>query len=207
MPAQISAGGVADAQFLNRGVVQSALLQIAERFRVAIELLLIKSGGLLERGGGIDWRSTVLLEVSEALTEGQLAGQLNKAQEIAALTTTVAVEEIFAGVDIERGTGFRVQGTESDELGAMTSRPEDPVLLPQIIEQRKALFEFFEILAHGAFASGSEGRGRGSAFPGKDGGWKNFLSNAKARGFAEPESAKTKAQPGGQSDHQVPASE
>src|SRR2546429_685137 len=89
----------------------------------------------LERGGGIGWRSTVLLEVSEALTEGQLAGQLNKAQEIAALTTTVAVEEIFAGVDIEGGTGFRVQGTESDELGAMTSRPEDPVLLPQIIEQ------------------------------------------------------------------------
>jgi hypothetical protein len=72
-----------------------------KHFGVAIELLLIKSGGLLERGGGIGWRSTVLLEVSEALTEGQLAGQLNKAQEIAALTTTVAVEEIFAGVDIE----------------------------------------------------------------------------------------------------------
>ena len=136
MPAQTSARGVADAQFLDRGgIVQSALLQIAKRFGVAIELLLIKSGGLLERGGGIGWRSTVLLEVSEALTEGQLAGQLNKAQEIAALTTTVAVEEIFAGVDIEGGTGFRVQGTESDELGAMTSRPEDPVLLPQIIEQ------------------------------------------------------------------------
>src|SRR2546429_7859269 len=28
----------------------------------------------------ICWRSTVLLEVSEALTEGQLAGQLNKAR-------------------------------------------------------------------------------------------------------------------------------
>src|SRR5437870_6570276 len=92
MPAQTSARGVADAQFLDRGgIVQSALLQIAKRFGVAIELLLIKSGGLLERGGGIGWRSTVLLEVSEALTEGQLAGQLNKAQEIAALTTTVAV--------------------------------------------------------------------------------------------------------------------
>lgn len=89
----------------------------------------------------------MLLEVSEALAEGQMAGQLEQAQEIAALAATVAVEEIFAGVDIERGTGFRVQGTKSDELGAMTSRPEDPVLLPQIIEQRQALFEFFEILA------------------------------------------------------------
>jgi hypothetical protein len=35
----------------------------------------------------------------------------------------------------------------------MTGRSRDPVLLPQIIEQRKALFKFFEILAHGAFAS------------------------------------------------------
>src|SRR5438105_7064890 len=86
---------------------------------------------------------------SEALAEGQLAGQLDKAQEIAALAATVAVEEIFAGVDIERRAGFRVQGTESDELGAVASRPGNPVLLPQIIEQRQALLEFFEVLAHG----------------------------------------------------------
>jgi hypothetical protein len=28
--------------------------------------------------------------------------------------------------------------------------------LPQIVEQRQALFEFFDILAHGVFASGGE---------------------------------------------------
>jgi hypothetical protein len=33
---------------------------------------------------------------------------------------------------------------------AVAGRPSDPVLLPQKIEQRKTLFEFFEILAHGA---------------------------------------------------------
>jgi hypothetical protein len=83
----------------------------------------------------------------------------------------VAVEEIFAGVDVERRAGFRVQGTESDELRAMTSRPSNPVLLPQIIEQRQALFEFFEVLTHGAvFASGRERTRRRPAFPGKDGG-------------------------------------
>ena len=92
----------------------------------------------------------MLLEVSEALAEGQMAGPLDKAKEIAALAATVTVEEIFAGVDIERRAGFRMQGTESDELGAVTSRLGDPVLLPQIIEQRKALFEFFDILVHGA---------------------------------------------------------
>jgi len=32
----------------------------------------------------------------------------------------------------------------------VTGRPGDPVLLPQIIKQRKALLEFFEILTHGA---------------------------------------------------------
>jgi len=121
----------------------------------------------------------------------------------------VTVEEIFAGVDVERRAGFRMQGTESDELGAVTSRLGDPVLLPQIIEQRKALFEFFEVLAHGAvLPSGSERRRRWAAFPGKDGGWRNFLRAAGAREFVEPpESAKTKAQLGDPPEHQVPASE
>ena len=112
----------------------------------------------------------MLLEVSEALAKRQMAGQLDKAQEIATLAATVAVEKIFAGVDIERRADFRVQGTAADELAAVASRPGNPVLLPQIIEQRQALFEFFEILAHGAVASGCERRRRWPAFPGKDGG-------------------------------------
>ena len=134
--------------------------------------------------------------------------QLDKANQIAALAATMAVKEIFAGVDIERRAGFRVQRTEADELGAVADRPGDPVLLLQIIEQRKALLEFFEILAHGAVsASESERRGRWPAFPGKDGGWRNFLRAAGAREPAEPESAKTKAQLGDQPEHQAPASE
>src|SRR5262249_21440038 len=56
MTAQARAGGVADPQFFDRGgIVQSALLQIVQRLGVAIELLLIESGGFLEhngRGGG-----------------------------------------------------------------------------------------------------------------------------------------------------------
>lgn len=151
MPAQVPTGGVADPQLLEQGgIVQSALLQIVPRLGVTIELLLMKSGGLLEHDGSVGWRSTLLLEVSDALTEGQMARQLDKAQEIAALAATVAVEEIFVSVDIERRAGFGVQRTKADELRAVTGRPGDPVLLPQIIKQRKALFEFFEVLAHGA---------------------------------------------------------
>ena len=109
MPTQAPTGGVADAQFFDQGgIVQSALFQIVQRLGVAIELLLIKSGGLLEHISRVGGRSALLLEASEALAEGQMAGQLDKAKEIAALATTVTVEEIFAGVDIERRSGFLV---------------------------------------------------------------------------------------------------
>jgi hypothetical protein len=50
--------------------------------------------------------------------KGQMAGQLYKANQIAALPAAVAVENILARVDIERGPGLLVQRTESDELGA-----------------------------------------------------------------------------------------
>src|SRR6266481_1842841 len=76
--------------------------------------------------------------------------QLDKANQIATLAATEAIEEIFARVDIERRPGFRVQGTKSDDLGAVSGGPGGPVLLPQIIEQRKALFQFFDVLAHNA---------------------------------------------------------
>ena len=109
MPTQAPTGGVADAQFFDQGgIVQSALFQIVQRLGVAIELLLIESGGLLEHSSRVGGRSALLLEVSEALAEGQMAGQLDKAKEIAALAATVAVKEIFAGVDIEGRSGFLV---------------------------------------------------------------------------------------------------
>src|SRR5260370_21853431 len=79
-----------------------------------------------------------------------MAGQLDIAKEIAALAATVTVKEILAGIDIERRAGFRMKGTESDELGAVRGGPGDPILLPQISEQRKALFQFFDLLPHGA---------------------------------------------------------
>src|SRR5258708_35318814 len=151
MPAQAPAGGIIDPQFFDQdGIAQSSLIEIAQCLGVAIELLLIESGGLLQHSGGVSCKRTLLLEVSETLAEGQMTGQLDKAKEIAALTATVTVKEIFAGVDVERRAGFRMQGTKSDELGAVSDGPGGPMLLPQIIEQRKALFQFFDVLAHDA---------------------------------------------------------
>jgi hypothetical protein len=93
----------------------------------------------------------LLLKISETFAKGQMAGHLDKAQQIAALAAAVTVEEIFANVDIERRSGFGVQRTETDELGAVADSLTGPILLPQIVEQWQALFEFFDILAHGVF--------------------------------------------------------
>jgi hypothetical protein len=151
MTAQAPARSIANPQFFDQSrITQSSLLKIAQCLGVAIELPLIENRGLLEHGDRVGWNSALLLEVSNTLAKGQMTGQLDKANEIATLATTVTVEEIFASVEIERRPGFRMQRTESNELGAESDRPGGPTLLPQIIEQRQTLFQFFDILAHGA---------------------------------------------------------
>jgi hypothetical protein len=209
MTAQASTGGITDPQFFDQGkIAQPSLLKISQSLGVAFELLLIERGGLLEHRSRVGGESALLVEVGEAFVEGQMTGQLDKANQIAALAATVAVEEIFAGVDIERRLGFRMQGTESNELASVSSRSGGPTLLPQIIEQRKALFQFFDVLAHGAVFPLEVNVGESRPhFQARMVGKENFLRDAWAREFAEPESASTKAQLGDRLDHQVPASE
>src|SRR5215469_3941098 len=82
MPAQASAGSKADPQLFDQcRIVQSASLKISPCLRVAIELLLIERGRLLQHCGRVDrvdWRSALLLEVGKALAEREMAGQLDK---------------------------------------------------------------------------------------------------------------------------------
>jgi len=54
MAVQSPAGSVADTQFFNEGgVVQSVPVQILNRFRMTVELQLVKGGGLLEQWGSL----------------------------------------------------------------------------------------------------------------------------------------------------------
>ena len=68
MMPQISAGSIADAEFFDEGgIAQSALLQILDRFGMAMELELIESGGLRQQlsvGRGAGWRN-FLLQVAQ----------------------------------------------------------------------------------------------------------------------------------------------
>ena len=56
-----------------------------------------------------------------------MLGDLDKTNQVAALATAVAVEQILAGVDVERRTSVAVQGTKPDELLLPCRRASCPV--------------------------------------------------------------------------------
>src|ERR1700722_19609232 len=147
MRAQVSAARIADAEFLDQGgIAQSTLRQVVNAFRMAVQFELIKTRSVLEQlGCGCEF----FPQVGDALAKGEMLGKLHQANQIPASATTVAVEQILARVDIEGGTGFLMQGTASDELGARASAMSDPVMPLQVLQQWNALFELFQILAHG----------------------------------------------------------
>ena len=97
--------------------MQSSPVEITECLGVVIELLLIKAAACSSTAAESSAEVALRIEIGEALAKRQSAGQLNKANQVAALAAAVAVEDILAGVDIERRPGLLVQRTESDELG------------------------------------------------------------------------------------------
>jgi len=108
--AQVTTGGIANTQALNEvGIVQAPLMEVLECLTVARKLGPIESYRLLQdfglRGrGGFEFLS----KARDGLRKGKIKIQLGKANEVAALSATVAEEEILGSVNIERGTGFRM---------------------------------------------------------------------------------------------------
>jgi hypothetical protein len=114
MTAQTPARSVTDLEFSDQGgIVHSAPVEIAHRFGIVIELLLIESDSLFQRCGRIHYRIGLRIKAGEALAERQSAGQLDKANQVSTLSAAMAIENILARVDIE-GLGRLVQRTETD---------------------------------------------------------------------------------------------
>ena len=96
---------------------------------MTVELQLIESGCWLHHPAIVSG-SNLLLEKGETLAEGEMLGQFDKTNQVAALATAVTVEQILAGVDIEGRTRVAVQGTEPNELLLACSGASFPVALP-----------------------------------------------------------------------------
>ena len=112
--------------------MQSTLCEVLHRFRMPVELELVEGGGGLH-GLAMIGLSDLRLEEGETLSEGEMLGQFDKTNQVAALSTAMAVEEILAGVDVEGRACVAVQGTEPDELLAACGGASGPVALLQII--------------------------------------------------------------------------
>jgi hypothetical protein len=85
--------------------VQTALLQIADGFRMAVELGVIEGRRLLQQpgnGNGCEF----LLEKRHRLVERQIEEELDKADQVSTAAAAVAVEQILSGVDVEGRTSL-----------------------------------------------------------------------------------------------------
>jgi hypothetical protein len=70
-------------------------------------------------------------------------------EQVASLPAAVAVEQVLAAVDTEGGASILMQRAESDELVVRSGGAPAPVVPLQVLQQRNALFEPFQILTHG----------------------------------------------------------
>src|SRR5215831_9186631 len=106
MASQISAGSITNAEFFDQGgIVQSAVVQIASGFRMVMEL--VKGGCLLQQLGNRSGQQ-FLFEKRHRLAERQIEEELDEADQVAAAAAAVAVEQVFAGIDVERRTRLLV---------------------------------------------------------------------------------------------------
>ena len=127
-----------------------------------------------------------MLQVGDAFAKGKVLGTLHEANQIATAVTAVTIEQILAGIDIERRLRIRMQRAESHELVASADMVSGPVVPLQVFQQRQPLFELFQILAHGRCSLFWVERRRGpTVFPGEDGGRVKSFKSAEARSTGE----------------------
>src|SRR5215813_9287942 len=112
--------------------------------------------------------------------------KFDEANQVAAALTAVAVEQVFASIDVKRGPVLCVRRTESHELRSTADAASGPVAPLQILQQRNALFELFQILAHGGWCPFQvESKGTAAGIP-RQGWWaEEFFKCAGAKSGGE----------------------
>ena len=83
------------------------------------------------------------------LTEWHVEKELHKADQIATLPASVAVEQVPAGIDIEGRARIPVQWTKPYKLLPGAPTAGRPVMPLQIVQQREMLFELFQVRIQG----------------------------------------------------------
>jgi hypothetical protein len=63
--------------------------------------------------------------------------EFDEADQVAAPPAAVAVEQVLAGIDVERRACFPMQGTQPHELRLSAGAMSTPVVPLQVLQQRK----------------------------------------------------------------------
>lgn len=91
MTVEVSAGSITDRQFRDQaGITEPTPLEIVHRFRMALELKLVKSRGLIQQPSRRG-RGEFLLQSGDTFSEGEMQRKLDKTNEVASATAAVAV--------------------------------------------------------------------------------------------------------------------
>jgi hypothetical protein len=128
--------------------MQASAVQVVHGFAVLAELALVETDSLPKDLIFARLRQAeFLVQMNNGFVKSEIEVKLDKANKVTAAAAAVAVEDIFACVDVERRMAFRMQWTQTNELlGA--NGPCHPVALPQIIQQRELLFQNLQVMGH-----------------------------------------------------------
>jgi hypothetical protein len=111
--------------------------------------------------------------------------EFDEADQIATLPTSMAVEQVPAGIDIEGRACIPVQRAKPYKLLPGAATTGSPVMSKQIIQQREMLFELFQVrIQRLRFLQESRLRRIGPFSQARMVGEKNFLRGAEARAVA-----------------------
>lgn len=139
---QASSGSVTDAERGQGGwIVQPTLVEVGDGLG-PMELGAVESYGIIQQTGG-----GMTAQMRDGFWEGEVVIELDQADEIAAASAAVAIEQIFAGVDPEGRPGFGMQRTQPGHLAAGAAPARLPVVTAEIIEQSDAVFQFIQTVA------------------------------------------------------------
>ena len=155
--AQVSTGSVAHAEFLEEG----------------------------GNGPGACLGGPFLLGRGHTSAERPMAEALDTAEQAAPAPASVAVEQVLADIHVKRRARLPRQGTQSHQLLLCAGAAAAPVVPRQVLQQRQALFEPFQILVPGLNAPSRVERQRTTiVFPGKEGGRLQFFQRRKGQNRA-----------------------
>jgi hypothetical protein len=90
-----------------------------------------------------NWRGSRRLSRKERMQR-----QFDKTDQVPTPPATVAVEKVFLRINVERGMGFLMQGTQSQELAAGADLMPGPMVPLQVLQKGNAFFDPFQVLTH-----------------------------------------------------------